>query len=223
MGPHRVDWSRAAFDSFAVKVLALDLSTRQGSVAFGSSEGDLEETSWPNERRNSGPFFEHLQQIRSQHGAANVVVTGLGPGSYAGTRISVATATGLALSWNARLVGAPSLCAFPSERPDYVVIGDARRDAFFYAEIRDRTMAAGVELLALNELQDRLNARSDLVVYSSDALPQFPQARLNFPSARELARLVLKDRPALVAAPLQPLYLREPSITLPKAPRAVPS
>ncbi len=206
-----------------MKILALDLSTRQGSVAFGSSEDDLEEANWPNEKRNSGSFFDHLQQIRNRHGASDVVITGLGPGSYAGTRISVATATGLALGWNARLLGAPSVCAFPGQTANYFVIGDARREAFFCAEIRQRNLVGGVELLTLKELEDRLGAHNELPVYSSDVLPQFSQARLSFPCARELVRLGLSENRALVAAPLQPLYLREPSITLPKRQQAATS
>ncbi len=199
-----------------MKVLALDLSTKQGSIAFGGSCDDLEEINWPNENRNSGPFFDNLQQIRARYGAADVVVTGLGPGSYAGTRISVAAATGLAFAWNAQLLGAPSVCAFPGKQASYFIIGDARRNAFFCAEIRERILSRPIELLTLEEIRQRLQADGDLAVFTSDSLPQFPQARIGFPSARELARLALTGSKALVSSPLQPLYLREPSITLPK-------
>ncbi len=200
-----------------MKIIALDLSTRQGSVAFGSSEEDLQEWNWPNEQRNSGPFFDHLQQIGKAHGRADLVVTGLGPGSYAGSRISVATATGLALGWHAQLFGVPSLCAFPGRHSNYLVVGDARRGECFYAEIQGRNLVGGVQLLAFEELRKQLNAKKDVPIYSSDTLAQFPEAVLAFPSARELARLALSGSSALVSAPLQPLYMREPSITLPKA------
>ena len=206
-----------------MKILALDLATRQGSVAFASEENEVEERNWPNEQRNSGPFFGHLQQLRTKFGAADVVISGLGPGSYAGTRISVATATGLALGWKAKLLGAPSVCAFPSETGNYFVIGDARRDAFFCAEISNRVLIGGVDLLALEELQKRLSSKAEMPVYSSDALAQFPHAQLRFPSARELVRLVRNESLALRDGPLQPLYLREPSITLPKPQRTTSS
>jgi hypothetical protein len=58
-------------------------------------------------------------------------------------------------------------------------------------------------------------------VYASEPLPQFPKATLAYPSARRLAEVV-RDQVGEIAdtRSLEPIYLREPHITVPKASRA---
>jgi tRNA A37 threonylcarbamoyladenosine modification protein TsaB len=72
---------------------------------------------------------------------------GLGPGSYAGTRIAIATAIGLEASTGARLASLPSICALESDTSTYGVIGDARRQTFFFAEVRERECVTAPLLL----------------------------------------------------------------------------
>jgi tRNA threonylcarbamoyl adenosine modification protein YeaZ len=197
-----------------MKILALELSSARGSIAIG--EGEFVEEEWPNDRKNSGIFFRTLETLKRKHGPADVVVAGLGPGSYAGIRIAVATAIGLATAWRARLVGAPSICAMEGRDPDFFAVGDARRNGFFFAEVRNRQMARDPEILSEEELRARLAESVDMPVFSAEALSQFSDVQQRFPSAAELARLVSVESPGLMLPPLQPLYLREPSITLPK-------
>ena len=121
-----------------MKILALELSSTRGSIALldgGKLEFDVE---WPNDRKNSGPFFEHLAEVQKQTGKAETIVVGLGPGSYAGTRIAISAAIGLQVASRARLVGYPSICAIECDAPEYCVIGDARRNSFFYARVCNR-------------------------------------------------------------------------------------
>src|SRR5438552_10691230 len=113
-----------------MKILALELSSARGSVAL--LDGDKIEFSreWPNDRKNSGPFFEHLAEMWKQFGKPDRIVVGLGPGSYAGIRIAISAAIGLQAACNAQLVGLPSICAIECEANEYCVIGDARRQSF---------------------------------------------------------------------------------------------
>jgi tRNA threonylcarbamoyl adenosine modification protein YeaZ len=198
-----------------MKILALELSSARGSLALMADES-LEAT-WPNDRKNSGIFFEHLSRIRREHGPADVIVAGLGPGSYAGIRIAVATAIGLAAAWQAKLVGAPSICAIQGDCADYLAIGDARRNSFYIGEIKGRVLVGQPELLSEADLRTRLATNKSLPVFSGEALAQFKGVEHRFPSAGELALIAATMNPSLSTPPLQPLYLREPSITLPKS------
>jgi tRNA threonylcarbamoyladenosine biosynthesis protein TsaB len=202
-------------DSIAMKILALELSSTRGSIAAG--EDEYVEESWPNDRRNSGTFFEKLSVIRKKHGPVDVVIVGLGPGSYAGIRIAVATAIGLAAAWRARLLGAPSICAMAGGCSDFLAIGDARRNSFFIAEVKDRALVREPQLLPEEELRARIAANQALPVFSAETLPQFKGVEQRFPSAVELAKIAASGNPGLSSAPLQPLYLREPSVTFPKS------
>src|SRR2546421_4580215 len=94
-----------------MKILALELTSARGSVAL--LEGDKEEffREWPNDRKNAGPFFEHLADVQKRFGKADAIIVGLGPGSYAGTRIAISAAIGLHTASHTRLMGFPSICA----------------------------------------------------------------------------------------------------------------
>src|SRR4051812_9305079 len=120
-------------DHDRVKILALELSSGRGSVAWRDGESKLSRD-WANDRKNSGEFFRQLSEIQQRLGAAQRIVVGLGPGSYAGTRISISAATGLQMASKAELVGLSSLCAIECEAAEYAVIGDARRQTFFFAQ-----------------------------------------------------------------------------------------
>src|SRR4051812_29229938 len=173
-----------------MKILALELSSTRGSVAISGEEA-IEE-SWPNERRHSGIFFKTLELLRVRLGSADVVVAGLGPGSYAGIRIAAATAIGLSTAWHARLVGAPSICAMEGDETDFCVIGDARRNGFYFAEVRNRKLRAEPSLLAENELRAVIERRDPaLPVFSTEPLPRFAGVEQRFPSAAELVRLAV--------------------------------
>src|SRR5262245_7952130 len=113
-----------------MSVLALELSSRRGGVAW---HGDGEEpfvSTFANDRKHSGLFFENVQLCVQRFGAPEQIVVGLGPGSYAGVRISIATALGLRTAFRSKLFGIPSICAMEISARDYCVIGDARRASF---------------------------------------------------------------------------------------------
>ena len=203
-----------------MKILALELSTARGSLAWLNDAVDLVVLEWPNNRKNSGAFFENLAQIREQFGVPDTIIAGLGPGSYAGTRIAISAAIGLQAASKARLLGLPSICAI--ENRDYCVIGDARRQSFFFARIRNQELIEGPSLFSEAALQSKLYAlRDDVPIFRSDSLPQFPLAVIGYPSAELLARLAHDSNRSFKLPPLEPIYLREPYITLPKAQRIV--
>src|SRR5438270_6159320 len=81
-----------------MKTLALELSSARGSIAL--FDGDKEEffREWPNDRKNSGPFFESLVGVQKEFGKPGTIIVGLGPGSYAGTRIGISAAIGLSMA-----------------------------------------------------------------------------------------------------------------------------
>jgi tRNA threonylcarbamoyladenosine biosynthesis protein TsaB len=199
-----------------MKILALELSSAGGSLAF--VDRDLEWVrDWPNDRKNSGEFFRRLAQAQKQFGPPARIVVGLGPGSYAGTRIAISAAIGLQLASNAELVGVSSLCAIECADAEYAVVGDARRQTFFLALVREQTLSAAPVLQSETDLRTALKSlRSRMPIFSVEPLPQFDGITVRHPSARILARLAWEPNRAFVLPPLEPMYLREPHITTPK-------
>jgi len=198
-----------------MKTLALELSTSRGSLAWLDDE-IVSTREWSNDRRNSSAFFENLQAVREKFGAPEAIIVGLGPGSYAGTRIAISAAIGMQLSSNARLIGYPSICAMECDAQEYCVIGDARRKSFFFARILKNDVVEGPTLYSETELNAKLESLDPATpVFSSQSLPQFQAPVVLFPSALILARLAKEPRRRFCLPPLEPLYLREPHITIP--------
>jgi tRNA threonylcarbamoyl adenosine modification protein YeaZ len=200
-----------------MKILALELSTARGSLAW-LDEGDTDLTrTWQTDRKNSAVFFENLGAITEKFGAPDTIIVGLGPGSYAGTRIAISAAIGLQVSSGAHLIGFPSICAMQCDAHEYCVIGDARRKSFFFARIRANNLIEAPTLFSEPELKPKLNAVEIAIpVFTSDSLPQFERAVLRFPSALVLAGLARELQRSFSLPPLEPIYLREPHITMAK-------
>jgi tRNA threonylcarbamoyl adenosine modification protein YeaZ len=199
-----------------MKILALELSTARGSLAW--LDGNLQDVrEWPNDRKDSADFFRNLEAVTGKFASPEIIIVGLGPGSYAGTRIAVSAAIGLQLSSNARLIGFPSICAIDCETNEYCVIGDARRKSFFFARVRDRALTEGPALCSEAEMKKKLHkTESTIPIFCSESLPQFQRAVIRYPSAVVLCRVAQEAGSGLFLPPLEPIYLREPHITMPK-------
>ena len=204
-----------------MKILALELSTARGSIAWLEEDGDVSIRTFANNRKHSGLFFENLQSYRREFGPPNIIIVGLGPGSYAGIRIAIATALGLRSASASKLLGIPSICAMEVAATEYQVIGDARRASFFFGRVVDDRLIEGPSLYPGVELKQKLQ-ESSVQLCASEPLPEFPKASLAYPSAGKLAMLARNRSEELADSDLlEPIYLREPHITKPKTSRAV--
>src|SRR6476646_7793400 len=190
-----------------MKTLAFELSTSRGGLSW--LDGEIEFTrEWPNDRKNSAAFFENLQAVRRKFGVPETIIVGLGPGSYAGTRIAISAAIGIQLSCDARLIGYPSICAIQCDKQEYCAIGDARRKSFFFARILKNEVIDGPTLFSELELKARLESVDPATpVITAESLPQFHRAIIGFPSGLILARLAKESRPSFCLPPLEPIYL----------------
>jgi len=200
-----------------MKVLAFDLSSARGSIAL--LEGDQEEyfRDWPNDRKNAGPFFESLVGVQKKFGEPGTIIVGLGPGSYAGTRIAISAAIGFQAASRARLIGFASICAIECDAAEYCVIGDARRQTFFFARVRGNNLAEGPDLMSGAELREKLDKLDrKMSIFTTEKLSQFERAEVRYPEAKLLAKLAADPKREFAQPPLEPIYLREPHITIPK-------
>ena len=200
-----------------MKILALELSSARGSVALFNDGNVVFFREWQNDRKNSGPFFEYLAEVLKEFEKPDTIIVGLGPGSYAGTRIAISAAIGLQAASQSRLIGFPSICAIECDTAEYCVIGDARRQTFFLARIHGNNLAESATLMTEAELRAKLDkVDSTMSIFTSEKLPQFERAAIRYPSAKVLVRLASDANRNFAQPPLEPIYLREPHITIPK-------
>jgi tRNA threonylcarbamoyladenosine biosynthesis protein TsaB len=199
-----------------MKMLALETSTARGSIAFRDDETALFDCDFAADRKHSGAFFENVQLCLQRFGTPQQIIVGIGPGSYAGVRIAIAAALGLRSSTGAKLAGIPSICALDVEASEYCVLGDARRQSFFFARIENGRLVEGPILESERELQARVKQLT-IPIFASEELPQFSQAKQAFPSAGRLVEIAAGQTCEIGdVESLEPIYVRGPHITVPK-------
>ncbi len=194
-----------------MRILSLETSTNQGSIAIWQEGQFLFSNSFPQPRGRAGALLQILEQAIKRFGPVDRIAVGTGPGYYNGIRAAIAVAEGLRLAWKASVLGIPSILAVPSTAECYAVVGDARGNSFFFGAVSGEHLE-DLCLLPPTEFRLRLEAWQE-VVYTAVPLPEFPRLILQAPTAEKLAALAAKQ-PNVTEMPT-PLYLKPPHITQP--------
>jgi tRNA threonylcarbamoyl adenosine modification protein YeaZ len=201
------------------RILAIECSTPQASVAVVSPDGVVFEREAVSDRRHNALIFDPLRQALDVLGKSppDEIVIGIGPGSYSGTRVAIAAGQGVAMARGCAIVGLTSLLGLQPRSGQ--AVGDARRRSAWIADL-----AAPVpepRLVAMEALADEA-ARSITVVGPMGGLTFPPGTEVHeaAPSAGRLGQawLTLADsaRESLRKQALQPIYLRPPHVTAAK-------
>ena len=105
--------SYGVFKKGRMLLLALDTSTRQASVALCSEEQIYGEHTWQVGNNHSVELLERIQRLCAESAltltAVDALAVAVGPGSFNGVRVAVATAKTLAFALRKPLVGVSTL------------------------------------------------------------------------------------------------------------------
>jgi tRNA threonylcarbamoyladenosine biosynthesis protein TsaB len=213
-----------------VRVLAIETSTRRGSVAIaddGNVLGALfHEELNAHAERVLGLIEELLASAGWARGSLDRVAVGVGPGSFTGLRVGIALAQGIALGLGRPILGVGSLRAMASALPTSdararIAVLDARRSELFvaaYAPNGDELLAPNAIPIAEVEatLKAALAGRAAVLVGEGAtllggafALERGPE--LDLPHAAAVARLGTLLDPKSSSA--EPMYVRGPGAT----------
>jgi tRNA threonylcarbamoyladenosine biosynthesis protein TsaB len=230
-----------------MRLAAIETSTALGSIAlFEAGELVAED-----ERRVSNAHGESLlpmmDALFARAGWKPVDIArwavGIGPGSFTGTRIALATARGIALATGAELVGVSSLDTIAAglddgrspaspepgrnvERLVVSVVAAGKGEVFVQAR-RGAEVVLAPTHMKVEEVSKAVEALADgAEVFvageaARDANMTWAHATLlvdpphDLPRASRVGLLALTRR-ADVADELEPLYVRPPEITMPK-------
>lgn len=206
-------------------ILALETSTRRATLAiFDRGSGRVvDQATFTTDRAHNAAIFAPLSQLVEKYrDELTGIVVGLGPGSYGGVRVGLAVANGLSVAMGLPVIGGNSLEAWETVDDSYLVVGDARRGSFFVAVVRDRKLQGEPELVDDDELDGFLSPllAEGLAVHTCDGkvVERVARAILSYPEAGRLAaRYREADLSGLAQTALEPVYLRAPYITVPKA------
>jgi tRNA threonylcarbamoyladenosine biosynthesis protein TsaB len=223
-----------------MRVLAFDTSTTVTAVALLDGERVLAEDERPNEERHGDVLLPRVRELLERAGVAlariELIAVGIGPGSFTGLRIGLATAKGLALAIGLPVRGVCSLRALAAGAAEdealSVAVLDAGKGEVFAAvfaagehgwEPRLAPFRAAPELAGV-QLATACPSGASVVVagtgvrrYPQLLAPLGPHARLasaehDTPHGRCVARQALAllqvEGPSELA-PLEPSYLRD--------------
>lgn len=212
--------------------LAIELSTRAGSVALATGERHAERV-LERARSHASDLLPAIDELARELGLAGsvgehlaAILVGTGPGSYTGLRVAAATALGLARGSGARLRGVPSfdVLGFEALAPgeEGIVAVDARASAYYVAHYRreadDVVALAAPAATSLETLRARVhdarerNAETRLFLDAKLAslleLDASEEATPRAAALLALGRRRLETLGPEAPAELEPLYLR---------------
>ena len=188
--------------------LAIETSTGDGAVALGRGDEPLATRDLPSKRRHNLELIPTVDHLLRDHGLtardlAELYIS-LGPGSFTGLRIAVATAKMLALTLGVRVVGVPTLDVLREQHPGVMVCLNVKRGTAWSAGPGHPPALRPLEGIAATGLP--------LVADTIDgAMPPRPDVATLYRLGRTRAVAGGYDDPLT----LTPLYIREPeAVTL---------
>ncbi|MEP6662713.1 MAG: tRNA (adenosine(37)-N6)-threonylcarbamoyltransferase complex dimerization subunit type 1 TsaB [Verrucomicrobiota bacterium] len=206
-----------------MKILAFEFSSSQRSVAAVENAADISlvkgfacETGGRNTHATS-LVEESFRQSGFTREQIDLLAIGLGPGSYAGIRASIAFAQGWQLARGTQLVGISSVEALAAQAFQEGIFGrvhfviDAQRKEFYLATY---AISAGgrheiepLHLVSLAEVEKLVAAKE--MVAGPEISQSFQGGRDLFPNAAVLGELAAGKKSFIPGEKLEPIYLRE--------------
>ena len=211
-----------------MRIFAVELSSRFGSVALVDGETVLSERRWKETFKSRQQLFDAIEDMAIDWDAVDHFVAGRGPGAFSGMRIAFSVVNALALAGNKPVsaLNSGAALAYHFGAPSTVVVGDARRNQLWAGCFSGTELESGFQLMSPESFREFVP--SDALVLSSEydrlesLLADFKTvepASSVFPSAADLGvlahrRLEQGAEPEL----FEPLYMHPPVFIEPRFP-----
>lgn len=220
-----------------MKVLGIDTATMMGSIGLIDDEGAIAEYSLNIRATHSERLMPAIDRLLKDSGIMPKDIDGfavsIGPGSFTGLRIGLATVKGLAMGWNkpAAAVSTLEALAFNLAYAEHLIcpILDARKNEVYTAMFKSDGrggMKRLVQDMAI-DMQTFLREYDEDIIFMGDAVDSYRERILdilkdrahfapknrNMPSGASVAELGLKkirDGKAVDPSGLAPFYIRRP-------------
>lgn len=196
-------------------VLGIETSSAQASVALVKNGKVIAEKVFSETLGHSDKILlaidEVLKKGKCKVSGIKKIAVGLGPGSYTGLRVGLATAKGLAWVNQIPVIGIPSLdsivqsyfSCWPGKKKTLSVAVDAKRGEFYFSQyaLNEKGFApkGKVKLLSLEEINRRLEKGEGV---------WGPEITKQFPSAAGIALLGETGAYSNILKKVEPIYLR---------------
>lgn len=209
-------------------VVSIELSQRNGSVAARIGGSDIVEIQAVQGDRNKDAIMPALEQAVLKVGGSpnqiKTVVVSVGPGSFTGLRVAIATAKMISLTTGATIVSVETalgiVCADTNSVQSSVVVSAIKKESCWLSVVRkEPTWSCTGQLVDVSELP--LYMERGYVLYSDSFLPdeiakRCEEAGVTIRAMQSTATSVMKvgstfgSENHIDPTALLPLYPREP-------------
>ena len=177
-----------------MKILAIETSTRAASVAAVFDGKILAESLRESPQSFSETLMPQVEEVIKISGAfenLDAVAVSIGPGSFTGLRIGLATAKALAYAWKIKIIGVPSLRALAYNFPRAKVLPliDAQKNRAYCQLFENFLPLTDLEVKPIDEAVAELERIDGEIFLCGDVLhkikiPLPPKVRLAPPNLK---------------------------------------
>lgn len=209
-------------------ILAIETTLPSASIALKQGDRATITEGFESHRKQNQLLFNPLKKLLNtlpNGEKLDLIIIGTGPGSYSGSRISIAAAQGIAVAHACPVVGQSSFLAteIGLQRTPALAVGDARRGAYFISKLPGKGLPTVPELMERSNFDELLEHSTSNIftlepnfhfANGSEIPLQKATAENHIQAWLQLSR---EDQDKLLSIPPAPAYLRAPFITKAKA------
>lgn len=139
-------------------ILGIEAATRVASVTVISDEKILAEITQEAKLTHSETLLPQIEQVLKIANVEKVdaVAVSIGPGSFTGLRIGLATAKALSYAWRTKIIGVPTLQAisyhFPTNNAVIIPMLDAQKNRAYFQKFRKCQPLSEIEVKNIDEI-----------------------------------------------------------------------
>ncbi|WP_372807044.1 tRNA (adenosine(37)-N6)-threonylcarbamoyltransferase complex dimerization subunit type 1 TsaB [Pontiella sp.] len=209
-----------------MKIFAIELSSRFGSMALLEDGRIVAEKSWEENFKNRQQLFDALAAMEIDWDGVDLFAVGRGPGAFSGMRIGFSVINSLAAPANKAVYALNSGAALAAQcgADKTVVVGDARRNKVWAGVFAGTDLVQEFELLEIDALKDLVPDDALVVSPDRDRLAELMSGfngldKPVYPTAGKLAELIAQRLDAgIESEPFEPLYMHPPVFIAPRFP-----
>ena len=207
-------------------ILAIETATRAASVAVISGEKILAESLRESPQTFSETLMPQVEEVIKISGAfekIDAIAVSIGPGSFTGLRIGLATAKALAYAWRVKIIGVPTLQALAYNFPAAKVLPliDAQKNRAYCQLFENFSAPPKIEVKAIDAAIAEIGRHDGEIFLCGDVLHKikiplppnvhFAPPNLRMPRASSVAlvgKFLLEAGNVDNVMNLEPLYVR---------------